>query len=387
MNSCGNYRVLVHLYNSFGEIDWVMQNLYQINSLKSIQVDFFVSSSKLHKKLMNSEYYSLLDRGRILKLNSVLSLFDQKIEYIVRRYKNDFVKNILYLLINFMSGLTKINFLSYDAIFVDSNLKHGIFLDKLLRSNFNGKFFVYPHSFGKVSFGDLATIKEIKDCAFLFNSHVDKLNWIMSSGYSEKRCYVAGGITVRPEKFDNESTDILLLTRDAFTVEYGFSRQAAINQFRRVVIELEKCGYRIFFRHHPRDNRQDEWSKGTEKYIEEFTSSRNSRHSFRAVLSMYSTAIIPYISKRVPVFDISPYDAGINADFPRHRKVGDKLISDLSDAGLVEQLDDLENLVQIILSDDELRTISRKQRRSFKSYIGKYDFLSLEDLLELSFVE
>ncbi|GGX60345.1 polysialyltransferase family glycosyltransferase [Saccharospirillum salsuginis] len=394
-------RILIYINDSLGELDWITPFLLSDEASKYKFFIYFnnVGSDLEAKKRIYSEYS--LTRDNITLLNSKENHFPKlsKIDDFVNRALNK-IKGINYHLFEWSrNGMDFLrvfvakfipNSYRFDVIFRDYNLKDSFALRILAKNSSNAKFVIFPHAVGiqRVIPGHTREpIKSTKVDLWLENTEISDY---AAEKYSNQ-LFVSGAPVLsdnfkKESMFDPESSRILILTRIC-SPEYGFTLEDSLSVYSDILSWCSGNSFNVMVKHHPRDKNLKVWRKIQERFsnVEEYTDSlMNLSDKFSACLSFFSTAGLFLTSRRVPVFDISPYEELKEAvSYPFHFNGEDgRLTHDLVEQGCFSRLENYDKIKDISFLSDSSRRQYNCCKQLFPEEAHKRIQLKLDEVLD-----
>ena len=375
--------ILIYINDSLGELDWIAPF---IKSEEAQGFNFYIFLNAPGKS--NQEKLDILKRYGLNKKNIYSINSQSKKDYYIFKF-DEFLNRLLgriklYSFRAFKAFRTffdQIRFLSsyllpspsvkFDYIFRDYNLKESFVLQQYIRLNKEAKSIVFPHAVGlqKIHpFCPREALKIVKCDLWLENS---KLSDIAKNTDAYKDVFFASGVPAfdinykLKSLFDVEVKKVLIITRDC-GMTFGFNYEEAYVVFDSLLNHLEKMGYRIEIKHHPRDRKLKEWRSIQKKYqnIKEVDGSLGDiNKTLSACFTLFSTAPLFLLSRRVPIFEFSPYQKYnlYKNKLPMHYSDDDGLLThDLLSLKLYKKLDNFNKITEY-MSKENLENLSLSQ--------------------------
>lgn len=381
--------VLIFINDSLGELDWIAPFIASDEAcVFNFYIFLYAPGRNIDEKYQILNKYGLeRDNVSLLCWNESLLNNLAKVESFLNKALNR-IKRYSYTsfeLLRYVVDFTRLlsSYLlpntapKFDFIFRDYNLKDSIPLCRFIQSNRQAKFVIFPHAVGiqrNIGLCPREELKKVKADLWLENS---VLSDIAKKNYSDV-FYVSGapGISSNYLKlplFDVNSNNVLLITR-ACAPEYGFDLNTALVVFEAILESCEACGLSVKVKHHPRDNKIHKWRSIQSKFnnISEVNVSLSEiDDKLKVCLSFFSTAGLFVSSRRVPVFDISPYHScdDIKMGLPFHYcDNANHLTHDLIEFGMMERVEFISELNKKITNDKVLSDLSENQFEKIKEY-------------------
>lgn len=377
-------KILIFIDYSLGELDWIAPFIL---SKEASTFDFYIylnapgNNDKEKKAILTSMglkqvnvHYanSLLDISpKFIWMDEIINKILDKIKknfYVLFKYIRIFTDRVRRFFSNFIKQNKKIKF---DIIFRDYNLKESFALSTFLVHNKDAKIVVFPHAVGLQKYNlncPRESFKYVKADLWLENSNLSDL--ALKSQYYKNIFYATGAPSFevnykKPPLFDKKVKTVLILTRDCGFV-YGFSYEDALLVFNEILEIFDYYGFRVLVKHHPRDKQVEQWRNVQAKFsnVSEYTSSLNNiSQNLCACFSFFSTAGIFLLSRKVPIFEISPYKKCEQYSYkmPFHFcGKNDYLSHDLLELGIFKRLKP-NDFSAVTLSEDSLEVMSKQQ--------------------------
>ena len=405
MRKGGN--ILIFINDSLGELDWIAP------FIKSEEGDKFIfyiylngpGNSYAEKMKILSSYDLKKDNIFLLntkfKLDSYLFKLDNFMNKALNKIKIysygmfTVFRSLLDVLRGSFGVLFKANqAIRFDFIFRDYNLKDSFVLSRYIKTNIHAKIIIFPHSIG-IQKAHIECprelVEKVKSDLWLENSR--ESNLVLGMREYQKIFYVTGSPTMgenynKESLFDSSSKNILILTRICIS-DYGFTHSEGLAVFHELLLSFDKLGLRAIIKHHPRDERLNDWKEIQNKFLntEEYSGSLNDiKVDLKACFSLFSSAPLYVLSRQVPVFEVSPYKKCVdyNRQMPFHFCGKSGFIThDFLELELYERILDLNNIVNV-LEKEYLQEVSKKQFKRcveiFPSGANKKIRARLEDM-------
>jgi hypothetical protein len=381
-------KVLIYINDSLGELDWIVPFIKSKEGRVFIFYIFLSGPGKnYHEKVDILKQYGL-DENNIICINKHLKKdfyafkFDQFLNRVLSRINmySFWAIGISNSIFNFI-WLAISHFLRYDShkfdyIFRDYGLDNGLFLTHCLRFNNNAKIIIFPHGIAlkKIHPSCLLEppLKIVSADLWLENSD---LSDIAKNNKVYKSIFLASGVPAfdtnykKESLFDVESKKVLIITRPC-RIFLGFNYADAYKVLDEILQQLESMGYLVEIKHHPRERELKGWRKIQNKYlnvkeIKQSLSDINGKYS--ACFTLYSTAPLFLLSRRIPVFEFSPYKnyTDYKKKFSVHYKGKRGLLThDLLELKLFEKLD--SSNISECMGKERLECLSAFQYRKCK---------------------
>lgn len=263
-------------------------------------------------------------------------------------------------------------------VFIDNNFRYS---PAYLYFKKTRKVVVFPHGPGIFrAFSYASTIKLNKEYAlWLEGSKLSDLSLALSP---YKTSYIGlpriDQDNSRYGFYDFNSGNLLLILQKR-TAATGFDEDEFLAYLTRLSVIVSELGLSLFVKTHIKTP-----ARLLEKYFSSMSGSRPTMLSqfddcrdipFRAVLSMFSTAGVYYVSSGIPVFHLNPPLEFFLTDSVDKAYYFDdeneKWTTTYSDSGLFYWLDDLVILKDILNSPQLLEKIRSQQSQAFLKYWGR----------------
>ena len=384
-------KVLVFINDSLGELDWIQPFLSSYSSKYNFFVYLYLAKkSKDEKREIFKSYFG--NNCQIVHLDdeiyfpAVFPWLDLIMDSILRRTSSIYsplfnslrkIVDIFRLLI----GMLLVNFIKFpefDLIFRDYNLKDSFFLSTAQSKNKKAKVCVFPHSTAIESNTERtpkSMPKKIKADLFFENTE-------LSNQFSEayRDIFVAVGspsieLASKSEKqiANYSSKSFLFITRNCDPSFFGINYEDSGQVFLEALIWAKNNGYKVYVKHHPRDNKLSYWRSLQSRFsnIEEVEYTLNNFNKEIAFALCFYTSVGLLLSVRsVPVFDISPYK-GDPKNLPFHFENNDfKITHELVEYGMYDQFENFNDFTKS-LSHDFLRLSAMKHKENLEKYFPK----------------
>lgn len=317
-------RVAIFVNNSMGELDWI------VPYIKQTSLDIHFDIYLYHQRLWDFDIQNKTDNINIIccsnyKNTVFLDTFlDNLYRYLARKipfdisYVSTFFDFLRYFTSLFIILKYQLKY-KYDFIFRDYNLKQSILLYKLSRKS--KKVVIYPHSTALMTnYGKKPQLNKIKHAIFLENTEYhDRF-----LPYYAKNMAVVGspGLDViRQKKITNKLNSILIITRNCDESFFGFDYDSSFKLLRTILTWAKRSNLEVDIKHHPRDNRVQEWRRVSESFdnVNEINGNLSeNNNSYLYCLCYYTSAFIPSVLKKTLCIDVSPYRSIYFKNLPYH---------------------------------------------------------------------
>jgi len=385
-------KILIYIHKSLGELDWVAPF---VSSPEAEEFDFYIYLNKvgndpIEKELILRKYGLKKDNISLIAnagyFKRCLKLIDRRMKRLERMF-SFFKKHHEYFIIK--SGDYLKFGVGFDYIFRDYSLNEGFELSCFLKRNKKAKIVVYPHAVGIQRINPLS--------GFVDKTPTVSANlWLENTEYSTRHkpkygdIFFASGAPALSSRYEKESLfssvspNIIFVTSHRFEA-YGYTREKALMVFNQALMFCEKNNFTMYVKHHPRDSKIDEYRSLQRKYqcVKEIDSTLNDlKGSFRACLSLFSTAGLFLTARRIPVIDVTPYDASGSGEplYMHYFDSNGELTHDLIEIGVQKRLEGLS----ILFSGENLTKLSETQfvalKRSFPDNSNEKIVLKLKSL-------
>lgn len=302
--------------DSKGEPDWLLPFI-KFSLSKGIEWELYFYYEKDRLKIIKENQLSNLDiniycGGWIYYLYKIDTFLD-KLENKIKKYSNAKIARLFINLPRIAISSILSNFKltrKSNILFRDYNLKESIMLNLL--SDSHTKYVIFPHAVGiQRSGGNLrdrsSDLPTVRCSLWLENT---ELSDMALSKYKEqfKAVGVPAFVNNIPSQFDVHSNRVIILTRNCMP-EYGFTFEEAFSEYKRLINYLHLNNYTVYLKNHPRDKNADKWiSLLNSRDCVINTSLDNIQESFLCCFTLFSTAGIFLIPKKIPILDFSPYN-------------------------------------------------------------------------------
>jgi hypothetical protein len=376
-------KILVYINDSLGELDWIAPFIKSEEGRNFTFYIFLNGPGKSYEEKMaicqkygfleknihclncpgNREYYLfLLDNfmnralGRVKMYSSILFHYGRKCVDALR---------------GFFGKLKKVPDIEFDYIFRDYNLKESIMLQAFMNKSQQARIVVFPHAVGLQ--------REHAGCPRESTKKVKADLWLENSEQSDlvknidvyKDIFFVSGVPAfdwnyaQKSLFDPHAKKAIVITRDC-GLTFGFTYEEAYLAFDGLLRQLYDMQYTIKVKHHPRDNRLDEWRKIQAQYESVSELDRpltEVNELYSACFTLFSTAPLFLLSRQIPVLEFSPYRkaAAYEVPMPMHYPdANGELTHDLLDFDLYARINVSKDMASG-MQPDVLLNLSKRQ--------------------------
>lgn len=324
-------KILIFIDESWGELDWIVPFILS-DEAKKYNFMIFSKTNMLNEKMI--ENYKLKHSNiNIINSEELFSPYHYFIYRTLPRFVQKRLKNITLIdkFVEFIQNKSYDNITKsieiyddFDFIFRDFNLKSSFELEALLSINQKAKVVVFPHAVGIQK-----TTKGFKDNF----EKVDRVDvWLENTSLSTraiqyyKEEFLASGAPMLSKLYESmplfnfDIKRVFIITRDGFS-DFGCTREAALKRYEEILSFCSKNNFQVYVKHHPRDKkiyRYRDIQKKFDNIIEYEKSLITLNMELTICLSFYSTAGIFFSARKIPVFDITPYDSCESKSLPFH---------------------------------------------------------------------
>jgi len=368
--------ILIYIDTSLGELDWLLPF---IKSKQGKIFNFYILLNEFGLKINASKVKAIsksynLDEKNIYLVNrftltakiaSVLIFFLKIFLFIPSFSKKiyEFEGVIKVLLLKYRS-------ISFDYIFRDAGLDDSLYLNYFVGRNQSSKIIVFPNGVGlmpRIPGAKQDTFRLVPVDLWLENSEFSDMAKNVKE-YAEV-FYVSGSppldINYRKKSlYDYKSKRAIVITRNC-RMDYGFDYEMAFDALHKILDKLNKGGFSVDIKHHPRQRNLSKWRRIQSKFpnINELTDSLNGiSKNYSVCLTLHSSAPIFLLSRGIPVLEFSPYKKfkEYSVDFTYHFENKDGYLTNLMiDKGLYEKIE--SEYLEDYLQKEKLDYLSRKQ--------------------------
>lgn len=399
-------RVLVFINDSLGELDWLAEFM-KAESASDIMFYVYIYGPGRSVKekntifdtyrfpnncvLIGSSAFSIYSYWLDSNLNKVLNL-SKRLGYRFfesSRWCVDWVRRLYGYLATRTFSETK-----FDFVFRDYNLKDSFTLAGFLSANSKAKIVIFPHAQQiqlRHSQCPRERLKKITADLWLENSRFS--DYAVNEGYGDV-FYASGSPDIasgycRESLFDHTSKTVIILTRVCIP-EYGFDLQSGLKTYRATLQCLEKQKYHVVVKHHPRDNKIEEWRQVEKDFnnVSVYQGPLSSlEQKFSLCIALYSTAPLSLIARGIPAVEISPYGLATDYNYkmPYHYANSHGELSHFFIDKQVFKRGSPASISKILESKDQLIQLSAAQLYALKCIFPKYANRKIERKLREMF--
>ena len=382
---------LVYINDSLGELDWLAPYIVKraLETNDEFHLYFkFPAKSLIWAGHIFERYFTNIGNISLVKKSFFERIIDISEYYFEQAYnKLGLTKYYKYYeLLSYKLVKTKSSKISYDYLWRDYNLKHSYSL--ITRERLSRSIIVFPHSTA-IESNSLDTpkppSKSVRCDIFLENSEISN-RWI-DKYHNQLQAVGSPSLDLfRQSTFTEDPNSILIITRTCYEKVFGFNYEDSLAVFENILRWGKSKNYKIYVKHHPRDNNIHMWRNVQKNYanVIEIESTVND-FSIKPmlVLSFYSSLGVLFSGIGVPVFDISPYICR-GADLPFHfNSANGQLTHELVTLGIQSQFLDFENTrLYLESSKESLKALGKHQKENTDKAFPINSVESIDELLE-----